>query len=157
MEVEMETYVGTKILSAKPMSLGEYNIFRGWTIPEDEDPNKLGYLVQYEDGYKSWSPESTFDGAYRFSGTLNFSHAIHMLHSGRQMYRTTWVDSSFIFLVHGSDFIVNREPLASVLGHGVEVSYHQHIDIWKEGNFVSVWTPTQEDMGASDWAFVVND
>jgi hypothetical protein len=66
----MERYVGTKLIVAEPMSRGEYNSFRGWKIPENENPEDEGYLVQYEDGYISWSPKETFEAAYRKTGAL---------------------------------------------------------------------------------------
>jgi hypothetical protein len=36
----MNKYMGIKLISAEPMNLGDYNIFRGWTIPKNEDPKK---------------------------------------------------------------------------------------------------------------------
>lgn len=61
----MRKYVGTKIIEAKEMNRGDYNKYRGWTIPENENPNDEGYLVRYSDGYESWSPKKQFDEAYR--------------------------------------------------------------------------------------------
>lgn len=61
----MRKYVGTKIIEAKEMNRGDYNKYRGWTIPENENPNDGGYLVRYSDGYESWSPKKQFDEAYR--------------------------------------------------------------------------------------------
>ena len=46
------------------MNLGEYNNMRGWSIPDDEDPNLDGYLVKYSDEYISWSPKEVFERAY---------------------------------------------------------------------------------------------
>ena len=60
----MEEYIGTKIIKAEPMKLGDYNEYRGWTIPEDEDPEREGYLVKYPDDYISWSPKEVFEEAY---------------------------------------------------------------------------------------------
>lgn len=70
----MQLYVGTKTLKARPMSRGEYNTYRGWEIPADENPQDAGYLVEYTDGgkanhpdhegYISWSPAEVFDKAY---------------------------------------------------------------------------------------------
>lgn len=70
----MQTYTGTKTLDAKPMSLGDYNDYQGWTIPEDQDPLTQGYLVEYQDGgkanhpdhegYISWSPKDVFERTY---------------------------------------------------------------------------------------------
>lgn len=60
----MENYIGTKRLKAIEMNLGDYNEKIGWTIPENEDPKREGYFVQYEDGYVSWSPKEVFDESY---------------------------------------------------------------------------------------------
>ena len=72
-------YRGVKHVYATPMTLGEYNKYRGWDIPEDENPNKSGYLVEYTDGgspnhpdhlgYISWSPAEVFANSYQRSGT----------------------------------------------------------------------------------------
>ena len=68
----MKKYLGIKELEAKPMNLGDYNAYKGWTIPEDEDPEKLGYLVKYSDSYESWSPLIAFDNAYtEIEGDVN--------------------------------------------------------------------------------------
>lgn len=71
----MNTYIGTKIINALPMTRAEYNAFRGWQVPADENPDDTGYLVEYLDGgqantpqykgYVSWSPSTVFEEAYR--------------------------------------------------------------------------------------------
>lgn len=60
----MKEYLGIKTLKAKPMTLGVYNDYRGWNILANEDPNANGFLVEYADGYISWSPEKAFSEAY---------------------------------------------------------------------------------------------
>ena len=70
----MKTYIGTKIIKARPMSRGDYNEYRSWAIPSDEDPKDQGYLVEYtnggapndsrHDGYISWSPKDVFEQSY---------------------------------------------------------------------------------------------
>lgn len=72
-------YRGVKHVYAAPMTLGDYNTYRGWDIPENEDPNKSGYLVEYTEGgppnhpnhrgYISWSPAEAFANSYQKSGT----------------------------------------------------------------------------------------
>lgn len=67
-------YVGTKQLTAWPMTRGEYNKYRGWNVPDDEDPADEGYLVEYDKGgaanhpghmgYISWSPRAVFEESY---------------------------------------------------------------------------------------------
>ena len=53
-----------KKIEAEPMTRGAYNEFKGWKIPEDENPNDEGYIVKYSDDYISWSPKSAFEEAY---------------------------------------------------------------------------------------------
>lgn len=70
----MKHYIGTKRVMARPMTRLEYNTYRGWTLPSDENGDDEGYLVEYMDGgkpnhaghggYISWSPKEQFEGAY---------------------------------------------------------------------------------------------
>lgn len=60
----MKKYIGTKLIEAEPMTRGDYNKYRGWMIPADENPSDEGYLVRYSDSYVSWSPKEVFDKAY---------------------------------------------------------------------------------------------
>ena len=60
----MKKYLGVKLIEADVITRGEYNIFRGWTIPENENPADEGYLVKYSDDYVSWSPKKVFEKAY---------------------------------------------------------------------------------------------
>lgn len=57
----MKSYISTKLVKAKPMNRGEYNKFRGWDIPKNENPYDEGYLIQYPDGYISWCPKKQFE------------------------------------------------------------------------------------------------
>lgn len=63
-EVEMKTYKCHKEVQAKPMNRGDYNDYKGWIIPIDEDPTDEGYLVLYEGGHESWSPKAVFEAGY---------------------------------------------------------------------------------------------
>ena len=47
------------------MTRGAYNEYRGWQIPENENPADAGYLVKYLDDYVSWSPADVFETIYR--------------------------------------------------------------------------------------------
>lgn len=73
-QTTMPRYRGTKEVFARPMTRGEYNTYRGWQIPADENPEEKGYLVEYveggepnderHDGYISWSPSFVFETSY---------------------------------------------------------------------------------------------
>ena len=87
----MKTYIGTKILQANPMTRGEYNTFRGWSVPMDERAEDQGYLVQYKDGYISWSPKDVFEEAYHEIGSfMDFGGAIRALKAGKKVARAGW-------------------------------------------------------------------
>lgn len=78
----MELYVGTKILEATEKTLGEYNTFRGWEMPADEDPATPGYLVRYDNGHVSWSPKNVFETSYINLGVVDGTiepHVVRML------------------------------------------------------------------------------
>lgn len=67
-------HVGHKEIFAVPMTRGEYNLYRNWELPANEDGEDEGFLVEYLDGgasnveghsgYVSWSPKEVFIKAY---------------------------------------------------------------------------------------------
>lgn len=66
-----QTYIGTKMVKAMPMGAGDAKRY-GANITEEtiiKNCGVAGYLVEYEDGYRSWSPAKTFEGAYRIGET----------------------------------------------------------------------------------------
>ncbi|MBW2636817.1 MAG: DUF2829 domain-containing protein, partial [Deltaproteobacteria bacterium] len=52
-ENDVNKFIGTKVLKAKPMTKLEYCQLRGWDLPEDENGAQEGMLVEYEDGGES--------------------------------------------------------------------------------------------------------
>lgn len=67
----MKKYIGTKEVKAMPMALGEF-IKTSGRNPYANDgkmhgDNEEGYLVEYADGYQSWSPKEIFEKTYRCS------------------------------------------------------------------------------------------
>ena len=96
-----KTYEGTKRVHARPMNRGEYNAYRGWEVPADENPADDGYLVEYLDGgkpnhpghagYISWSPKDVFERAYCEVGQgLSFGGALKALKAGQRVARAGW-------------------------------------------------------------------
>lgn len=45
----MKMYIGTRVIKAIAMTRGDYNIFQGWNIPKNENPDDPGRLVCYPD------------------------------------------------------------------------------------------------------------
>lgn len=65
----MKKFIGTKVIMAEPMTMVEAQKVLGREIKPatvEED----GYLVEYKDGYKSWSPKSVFEEAYKPAETF---------------------------------------------------------------------------------------
>lgn len=161
----MKSYIGTKLINAIPMTRLAYNEFRGWKLPENENGNDEGYLVEYLDGgtpntpqyagYVSWSPKEQFDKAYRATDGLNFGLAVEALKLGKKVARAGWNGKGmFLFLVPGSTFQVNRPPLLGIYPEGTVVNYCSHIDMKTADEKVVPWLASQTDVLADDWQIV---
>lgn len=157
----MSPFIGTKQLIAKPMPLGEYNLYRGWAIPSNEDPDRAGYLVQYEDGYQSWSPVQAFEGAYQPLDAMSFGHAIEMLKLGKKVSRAGWNGKGmWLVLVPGTPVAQLREGTPYQTATGLaECEILPHIDMWTinaDGRRAMLpgWLASQSDMLATDWTVV---
>ena len=69
-----KTYIGTKVVHAIEMTRAAYNNLRGWQIPDNEDGNDAGYLVQCTEddnmnvpgftGHLTWVPKPVFEKSY---------------------------------------------------------------------------------------------
>lgn len=159
--MDFKTYIGTKMIQAKPMNRLEYNKYRGWDIPKDENPTDEGYLVKYEDGYESWSPKEVFEKAYRESYGLTFGIALELLKKGEKVARIGWNGKGmFLVLTEGSEVTtenmrneVTREYYKSVNEDKVKIC--GHIDMKAaDGSMVIGWLASQTDMLAEDWVIV---
>jgi len=136
----MQMFIGTKTIMARPQQNGD----------------KEGYEVVYEDGYRSWSPKETFEKAYRLDENLTFGDAVHLMKSGHKMSRAGWNGKSmFVFLVQGSTFKVNRPPLNQFYCEGTEVTYQPHIDMKTVDGTIVPWLASQTDILAEDWGVVL--
>lgn len=60
----MKKYQATVSVTAKPMSRQEYNDYRGWVVPADENPSDPGFLVRLSSDHESWLPEAEFKAHY---------------------------------------------------------------------------------------------
>lgn len=73
-------YTCHKQVHATPMNRGDYNDFRGWSMPPDENGEDPGYLVVYNAGtadeYVSWSPKHIFDEGYSETRVLTDADAL---------------------------------------------------------------------------------
>lgn len=167
MELEFAKYIGTKLIKAKPMTRGEYNAYRGWKIPEDENPEDDGYLVVYvdSDDYVSWSPKDIFDRAYRScDGGMTFGGALELLKMGFKVARKGWNGKGmFIYMQDGSypyfhqlkEDVQRKLVDTNCVNTSGAVTICPHIDMKAaDGSLVIGWLASQTDMLADDWVVV---
>lgn len=159
----MKTYIGTKIINAKPMGRAAYNDFRGWALPADEDGADEGYLVEYTDGgkpnhpdfegYVSWSPKAQFEGAYRETAGMTFGLAVEALKLGRQVSRAGWNGKGmFVYLVPANSYPAQTGVAKAYFGEGAMVPYSAYLAIKNVDGTVSTWVPSVNDTLAEDWS-----
>ena len=125
----MKKFIGTKMVIATPMNRQQYNDYRDWPLPDDEDGADDGYLVEYTDGgkpnhpnhtgYISWSPKEQFDAAYRPTDGLTFGLAIEALKLGKRVARSSWDSNTWLILT--SNRIIKAFTDGS-MSFGVQVS-----------------------------------
>ena len=151
----MKQYIGTKIIKAKPMSRGEYNIYRGWTIPVDEDPADEGYLVKYSDDYVSWSPKDVFEEAYRSCDCMTFGLALEALKKGFKVARMGW-NGKGLFVVYQKAYpqgIPCNKQTAEAWGlnEGDLFKCDPYLQINTTDGSHAMWVPSIRDCLAEDW------
>lgn len=154
----MEKYLGVKIIQAEPMNLGDYNQFKGWNIPENEDPNREGYKVVYPDGYISWSPKEQFEEAYRKTDGLTFGLATEAAKKGLKIARTGW-NGKGMFVVYQKGYpqgIPCNKQTAQAWGlnEGDLFRCEPYLQIKMVNGSHAMWVPSINDVLAEDWMIV---
>ncbi len=172
-----KTYEGTKRVYARPMTRGEYNAYRGWEVPADENPADDGYLVEYLDGgksnhpdhagYISWSPKDVFERAYSEVGQgLSFGDALKALKAGQRVARTGWNGKGMwlsLSCAPGGDAAAGRREIAAenlwssnnseyARQNGGSAVVLPCITMkTATGEILMGWLASQTDMLAEDW------
>lgn len=163
-------YIGTKSVLATTMTRGEYNDYRDWQIPENEDPNEQGYLVEYMDGgkpnderhkgYISWSPSDVFERSYKppkLNSNLSFGEALEHLKKGAKVARLGWngkdqyvvaqaaneVESTYIWNPH-------NKAHAEKIGGRIKVAAYCTLKTAQD-TLAMGWVPSTGDLFAEDW------
>ena len=86
---------------------------------------------------------------------MDFSDALDFIKLGNKVARAGWNGKGmFIFLVPGSEFVVNRPPLLGIYPEGTKIKYHAHVDMKTADGQVVPWLCSQTDMLADDWEVV---
>jgi hypothetical protein len=168
----MQQHIGVKLINAKPMTRQEYNDFRGWTLPENENGADEGFLVEYVDGgqantteyagYVSWSPKDVFERAYRPVDGLTFGLAIEALKLGKRVARAGWNGKGMWLSLSGDG--VTEIDAASFWSHNNRAYAEANGGTAKvlpsitmktaTGEILMGWLASQTDMLAQDWQIV---
>ena len=160
----MEKYIGTKVVKAEPMTMTEAQKVLGREL-KPANLEEDGYLVEYKDGYKSWSPRSVFEEAYRELGSVNFGGAIDLLKAGLAVRRKGW-NGKGLFVVKQvpshitGDIIPNMQSLPQSAKNILMSRENPHIDYTNQMLIINPdgradsWVPSVSDVFAEDWEVV---
>ena len=172
-------HIGVKLINAEPMTRAEYNTYRGWALPADENGADEGFLVEYLDGgkanmpdragYVSWSPADVFQRAYRPSYGMTFGLAIEALKAGQRVARSGWNGKGMWLSLScnpGGDAAAGRREIAFenfwsknnsefARSNGGSAIVLPCITMkTATGEILMGWLASQTDMLAEDWAVV---
>lgn len=76
----MKKYIGVKYILARPCTAKEATEILNRIINiKNADSEGNGYLVEYDDGYQSWSPKEAFENAYFECGETTHSKVVNRL------------------------------------------------------------------------------
>lgn len=169
-------HIGTKLVYLTDMTRLQYNNYRGWDIPVDENPADPGYLVEYLDGggknhpdhanYISWSPKLVADRNYRPVDGMSFGMAIEMAKEGHKIARKGWNGKGMWVVLmsgmklppystQGTEKKVN-DRTARLIGEDTPLETLPYFAMWTtnaEGRraWLPGWLASQTDMLADDW------
>ena len=154
----MKQYIGTKVIEARPMNRGEYNEYRGWTIPTNENPADEGYLVKYPDGYESWSPKAVFEEAYRETNGMSFGLAIEAAKKGKKISRRGW-NGKGMYVIYRTGYpegIPCNKNTADAVGipEGTLFKVRPYLQMKCVDDTFQMWLASQSDILADDWYIV---
>ena len=143
----MKNYVGTKFIEAKEMTRGDYNDYRGWKIPENENPTDEGYLVKYSDGHENWLPKKHFEETFKECNGMTFGIAVELLKKRIKVAREGWNGKGmYLFLAHGEDI----QSCTGIHEKCVDVICMKTA----QDTVVFGWLASQTDVLAEDWVIV---
>lgn len=145
----MQKYIGTKIVQAEAR----------------QKDGEHGFDVVYPDGYRSWSPEAAFLGAYRpieGGSNLSFDDAIALMKQGYPVARAGWNGRGMCIYFTTGSIDADLDEVPDMVS-GIPSRYFQRGDsetitrlphlsmINADGHIVTGWLASQTDMLAEDW------
>ncbi len=143
----------------------DYNKYRGWELPEDENGSDEGMLVEYmggdvgnhpkHDGYISWSPKEVFDGSYTEMVGLSLGAAIEAVKVGKKIARKGWNGNDmFVYYVPAAKYEAQTSIMLDMAYDQGLIPYNAYLAIRTASGAVSTWAPSCSDTLAEDWYVV---
>jgi len=102
----MQKYIGTKIVRAEDMLLGDFRTLKNQALGEYEEAMTAGYTVVYPDGYTSWCPQDVFEQAYRPTDFMTFGLAIEAVKLGFSVTKRDWLPGSSMSWIEGEGLML---------------------------------------------------
>lgn len=154
-------HIGTKAVLTLAMTRQEYNDYRDWKLPDDEQhlANEQGFLVEYMDGgranhkdhvgYISWSPKDVFEQSYKPNGSFSFGDAVELLKAGKRVARSGWNGKGmWLTLVKANAYDVGIRSM------GGATKLLPYIAMKTVQDELVPWLASQTDMLAEDWMII---
>lgn len=168
----MNKFVNTALTWAIPMTRGAaLTDKRIQILPEPNNKNysdaDVGYMVEYQNSYKFWSPKSVFESVYRPINGLTFGLAIEALKRGERVARAGWNGKNMylVLVLPQSDAVLNGDTpcfcyRAFALPDGANgkpkkpPQLSPYIAIKTADEKLVPWLANQTDMLAEDWYII---
>ena len=151
-------FIGTTIVEATEMTRLEYNKHRGWTLPDDENGDDKGFLLNHESGHVNWMPEIEFcNGVYRPTEGMTFGGAIEALKQGYKVARKGWNGKGMWLCLMPELYLENEKVNGRTLKHigDSDLDCRPYIVMWNASQqWQPGWNASQPDMLADDWEIV---
>ena len=140
-QMKLDKYIGTKIVYAFPMkAVHAEGILNRSIDTNNADEEGNGYLVEYKDGYQSWSPKAQFEEAYRPMEDMSFSLALEALKKGYKVSRKNW---------NGKNMWIEMQLPTETSKMTLPYIYMKTVN-----DDLVPWLASQTDLLAEDWFFV---
>jgi len=165
----MKNYIKQTLQPMRPYVEGEDLAAQGVSVWDGDTPEVGGMVaVNPKDPNDKWYiNKAFFEVNYVVAGAeantlvrlddMTFSEAIDACKQGALISRRGWNGKDmFVFLVDGSNFVVNRAPLLGIFEEGTPIKYRPHFDMKYADGSIGVWLASHGDMNEDDW-FVVAD
>ena len=130
----MKKYIGKKSIMASPMSKSDAERVLNREL-SDAKGGEEGYLVEYEDGYRSWSPKETFETAYKIAET----HLDRLLIESEELKQRTLKLRAFIL---SYDFYKMNKESQDLLLHQYRVMFEYYMLLIKRIHLEVLHSPS---------------